>query len=356
VEEDQPKLEWPIVSNCTNWSNALELTHADPYESLVSTQVRLLQITVNLWPTNLICLSTLFEGERAVMNATVFHNGKHHVLATGGMNGLCVLYQMRLIAESASKTEVEPVANGNGHLPHHNGNLRKRPTHENAHGDSPTSNGHATNLNSSLNDRQHSDEQDYPELTFEINQMTSFQADFNQKSPDESFLKVVRFSSVARILVTGGSDGCLRIFGYPNLQPQATIAAHQQDVDDLDVDPSGTKIVSISKDGHAYIWNVKSRARLGELQLQPTSAAVSSAAPAVKYMFRACRFSAVEQDSSNVVLFTAVNPLVRSKPPSPSYICKWDSTRFGLLKTSAPVKDVFSSMAVRWVIADVFCS
>lgn len=281
------------------------------------------------------------------MNATVFHNGKHYVLATGGMNGTCVLYQMRLVAQSETKNKPEKMANGNGHLSHTNGDLRKRHTqHLGGDETSSLSNGHTSHAHSNGSPPQSPDEQDYPELTFEIKQMTSFQADFNTKRTEESYLKVIKFSATSRILVTGGSDGCLRIFGYPSLQLMATITAHEHDVDDLDIDPTGAKIVSISKDGHGYIWNVKSRTKLGELQLHPTAG--SHGAPAVKYMFRACRFSAVERDSNQVVLFTAVNPLVRSKPPAPSYLCKWDVNRFGLLKTSAPVKDVFSTMAIRY--------
>lgn len=48
----------------------------------------------------------------------------------------------------------------------------------------------------------------FPKLIFKIQPLESFQTDFS----DEPFQKLVRFSSKAKLLVTGGSDGHVRFW------------------------------------------------------------------------------------------------------------------------------------------------
>ncbi|XP_022250089.1 prolactin regulatory element-binding protein-like isoform X2 [Limulus polyphemus] len=278
-------------------------------------------------------------GSHAIMNCTVFHNGKHHVLAAG-MEEMCQMYQ--LTYKILDKT---PTPN--------NKSVRRR---------------RRTNSFSSENEKDIKEEENKPKIQesttemgvpvvekkrkksdansnsiitqvgFDVKPIQSFQTDFNKK--EEPFQKVVRFTSVSNILATAGADGHVRLWKYPELTLLHDIEAHGDEVDNIDFSPSGNKIVSISRDGHGFVWNVKDGTKHCELKFLLPKKGDD------KYIFRSCRYGIVEGDKSNFKLFTIVNPAVRKKTPLPCYLFKWNATKYVVEKMVSTGTDMLSVMTV----------
>ena len=59
-------------------------------------------------------------------------------------------------------------------------------------------------------------------------------------------------------LVTGGADGCLRVWELPQADPVAIIAAHKKEVRCL-CELDGGRVVSGGKDGKLTVWEIQSR-------------------------------------------------------------------------------------------------
>lgn len=70
-------------------------------------------------------------------------------------------------------------------------------------------------------------------------------------------------------LVTGGSDGSVRVWSLNNMLPIHRLAAHDNSVTSLQFDE--TRIVSGGSDGRVKIWNLKTGALIRELS-QPAEA------------------------------------------------------------------------------------
>lgn len=187
-----------------------------------------------------------------------------------------------------------------------------------------------------------SDNLDFPEFCFEITPLKSFQTDY---SNDEPFQKVIRYSPLTQLLVTGGADGCIRLWKNPEMKLSFEIAAHKDEVDDLDINPLGTKIASISRDGHGYVWDAESGAKCAELKYQIPGA--GSNGVVIKYSFRSCRYGIVEGDRNDYKLFTIINPVVRSKPPRKSYVCKWNTKHYTPEKLVSTGTESLSVMSIR---------
>ena len=186
------------------------------------------------------------------MNGNVFESDGIKYLAAGGIDGVCQLQQLNpTITFENRPNHVNGVigTKSNGHVStdsrdrHHSGHssgiLRRRTSSTSSHTETkenvPVANG--TN-NSSV---------EHPRVKFEMTEIESFQADSRdeRKPNDEPFLKVVRFNAPSRILVTAGADGHFRVWNFPSLKPVLNIAAHQDEIDDLDLDYSGQHVRSI---------------------------------------------------------------------------------------------------------------
>ena len=137
------------------------------------------------------------------------------------------------------------------------------------------------------------DDNGVPDFTFELKQQKIFKTDF---SVDEPFLKVVKYSPEANILMTGGADGNIRLWSYPKLDQIFLIKAHDNEVDDLDINPPGSQIVSVSRDGKGCVWNTSDGKLRTELkyQLPVDKNSQNNNKNSNKYVFRGSRFATVE--------------------------------------------------------------
>lgn len=148
----------------------------------------------------------MITGARAIMNATIFQKGDYFILATGGRFGTCVFYKIKFKIEDENELRDDEQDKEN-QVNHVNGVIRRR-----------TSSGKLTNgsaLKESDKLKSSPDNEHQINLTFDISRVTEFQADFDKIK--EPYLKVVKYSSNAKLVVTGGSDGFIRLFGYPGI-------------------------------------------------------------------------------------------------------------------------------------------
>jgi prolactin regulatory element-binding protein len=162
--------------------------------------------------------------EFAVMNcASGSHDTKSQkTIIAVGHNEKCQLYSCQLARELLSSPEETEVTGRNG----------------------------VTNRNSTNGPTGHLESR----LTFHIEPLNSVQTDFNTPEP---YQKVVRISYDSKLLVTGGDDGILRVWTFPDLNAIHEIEAHDKEIDDIEFSPDNTKVVTISKDGRALVWDVK---------------------------------------------------------------------------------------------------
>lgn len=60
----------------------------------------------------------------------------------------------------------------------------------------------------------------------------------------ESLQRVVRLSRNGDLMVTGGTDGHLRLWSFPKMKPLLHIEAHSKEIDDVDFSISGEQVSS----------------------------------------------------------------------------------------------------------------
>lgn len=259
-------------------------------------------------------------GSEAIMNCVIHDAGKYYLLFAG-MEGNCHVYKIKYsISDEGISID------------------GKQSDKENRGGSVRLRNRTVTDTGPSVTESDKPDANAnviHSKLFFDITKVDSFQTDFS----DEPFQKLVRFSGSSNFLATGGADGHLRIWKHPKLNKVFDIAAHTDDVDDIDISPDGKQIVSVSRDGYGKVWDAEKGTLISDLKYELPSKAN------VKYRFRSCRFGIVD-DKNDLSLFAILNPAVRSKPPSQCYVCKWETKNFVQKKIVAAGTDMFSAMAI----------
>uniref|UniRef100_F1L5W7 Prolactin regulatory element-binding protein n=1 Tax=Ascaris suum TaxID=6253 RepID=F1L5W7_ASCSU len=175
-------------------------------------------------------------------------------------------------------------------------------------------------------------------LTLNFEQITRIQTD---EKPGQPYQKVVRFDrsiiGQPRTLVTGGADGCIRVWDVDALyhkdsstkpKPLLKLLAHNGDVDDLDISPDGRTVVSIGHDAHVYLWAMNDGKKLMEL---PHLTDIGK-----QFRVRSIRFTIL--GSANVIFVAAYNQIRRSSK-SISYLALWAFNRDRCVCKSILVKE-----------------
>ncbi|XP_072120772.1 guanine nucleotide-exchange factor SEC12 isoform X1 [Mobula birostris] len=195
---------------------------------------------------------------------------------------------------------------------------------------------------------------------------TDFSSDALQKS--------VRFNQEHSILVTGGVDGCIRLWEFPSMKKCFDFQAHEGEVEDLDISPDN-KIVTVGRDFKCCVW--KNDQLVTELCWNENMPQITDK----MYRYQACRmlilpyirrynrvkrikkgfrsenwqclkkiykfrFGKVEDNKEALRLYTVQIPHKRERKPLQCYVSKWDGNNFLPLLTRPCGNEVISAMAV----------
>ncbi|XP_035738102.1 prolactin regulatory element-binding protein-like [Vespa mandarinia] len=164
-----------------------------------------------------------------------------------------------------------------------------------------------------------------------IKPIDSVQTDFSE---DESLQRIVRISFNGKFMATGGTDSCIRIWKFPQLQKLHDLKAHQKEIDDIDFSPDNNSLITIAKDGKAILWDVAS----GSLNKELTWNTPNN----TKYMYKRCRFRISEENKLLNQLFLLSNATMGKDP---SFLQLWDTESGNIIKFII-YKETLSALAV----------
>lgn len=160
-------------------------------------------------------------------------------------------------------------------------------------------------------------------FSFIVEKISSTETVSKKQAEEEPYQKCCRVSADHKLLVTGGTDGHVRVWGLPGMTKVKDVKAHEKEVDDLDIKPDGKQIVSVSKPSReCFVWNVKDGKKLIQVALQTNG---------VKYKCFRARYGTVEANPAKTRLFTISNPVTGTK--NPSIVAKWCGKSYTQEKT-----------------------
>ncbi|XP_029590739.1 prolactin regulatory element-binding protein isoform X2 [Salmo trutta] len=163
------------------------------------------------------------------------------------------------------------------------------------------------------------------------------QSDLN---PQDPLQKCVRFSPDLSLLLTGGTDGHIRVWEYPSLKEKLDFKAHEGEIEDLDISPNNKHLVTVGRDFACSIWSGNQLAMsLCWHEKMPQIAAKS-------YRYMSCRFGKVEDQKDTLRLYTVQIPHKRDRKPPQCYLSKWDGQNFLPMLTNPCGTEVISTLAV----------
>ncbi|XP_004077683.1 prolactin regulatory element-binding protein [Oryzias latipes] len=170
-----------------------------------------------------------------------------------------------------------------------------------------------------------------------VTHLADVQSDLN---PQEPLQKVVRFSPDKSLLLTGGTDGHVRVWEFPSLKKKLDFKAHEGEIEDLDLSPGNKHLVTVGRDFACSVWSGNQMA--AALNWEETTPQVAPKS----HRYLACRFGRVEDQKDALRLYTVQIPHKRSRKPAACYLTKWDSKSFLPMLTSACGVEVFSCLTV----------
>uniref|UniRef100_A0A3P9JVP9 Prolactin regulatory element binding n=1 Tax=Oryzias latipes TaxID=8090 RepID=A0A3P9JVP9_ORYLA len=169
-----------------------------------------------------------------------------------------------------------------------------------------------------------------------VTHLADVQSDLN---PQEPLQKVVRFSPDKSLLLTGGTDGHVRVWEFPSLKKKLDFKAHEGEIEDLDLSPGNKHLVTVGRDFACSVWSGNQMA--AALNWEETTPQVAPKS----HRYLAC-FGRVEDQKDALRLYTVQIPHKRSRKPAACYLTKWDSKSFLPMLTSACGMEVFSCLTV----------
>ncbi|KAM8954274.1 guanine nucleotide-exchange factor SEC12 [Pelodytes ibericus] len=172
-----------------------------------------------------------------------------------------------------------------------------------------------------------------PQITLQT--LHVVQTDF---SPD-TLQKSVCFTPDGTRLLTGGVDGHVRMWAFPEMEKLLDYKAHDGEIEDITASPRN-KVVTVGQDFRCCVWEADQL--LSDLHWNQNLPHV----PDKMYRYRACRFGKVEDQKDALRLYTVQIPHKRERRPPPCYITKWDGIRFLPLLTQPCGNEVISCLTV----------
>ncbi|KAM8847334.1 guanine nucleotide-exchange factor SEC12 isoform 1-T2 [Synchiropus picturatus] len=170
-----------------------------------------------------------------------------------------------------------------------------------------------------------------------LTEMAELQSDLNPKDP---FQKVVRFSPDLSLLMTGGTDGHIRVWEFPSLKKKFDFKAHEGEIEDLDMSPGNKHLVTVGKDFTCSVWS--GNQLVTTLKWHETTSHISEKT----YQYRACRYGKLEDQEDALRLYTVQIPHKRDRRPPPCYLTKWDGKSFLPMMTAPCGSESISCMVL----------
>ncbi|XP_062934171.1 prolactin regulatory element-binding protein isoform X3 [Cynocephalus volans] len=172
-------------------------------------------------------------------------------------------------------------------------------------------------------------------VELKVENLKEVQTDF---SP-EPLQKVVRFNHDNTLLVTGGTDGYVRVWKVPTLEKVLEFKAHEAEIEDLALAPDG-KLVTVGWDLKAFVW--QKNQPVTQLHWQENGPTFST----TPYRYQACRFGQVPDQPAGLRLFTVQIPHKRLRQSPPCYLTAWDGSTFLPLRTKSCGHEVISCLNI----------
>ncbi|CAJ1061506.1 prolactin regulatory element-binding protein [Xyrichtys novacula] len=251
---------------------------------------------------------------RATMNMAVGGG-----VIAAGQDGTCCLLRFK---QGSQKEESKAAAKDGNNV--QKGNTRRRPGKGDRGRDEAAASG---------------DKSDTKDETAQISVSTlaEVQSDLN---PQDPLQKVVRFSPDQSLLLTGGTDGHIRVWEFPSLKKKFDFKAHEGEIEDLDMSPGNKHLVTVGRDFSCSVWSGNQLAMgLRWFETVPNMAEKT-------YRYMACRFGKVEDQKDALRLYTVQIPHKRDRKPPPCFLTKWDGRSFLPMLTATCGSEVISSLAV----------
>ncbi|CAI6360093.1 unnamed protein product [Macrosiphum euphorbiae] len=148
------------------------------------------------------------------------------------------------------------------------------------------------------------------EINFKITSGDSLLTDFSEEEPLQ---RIVKISNDGNLMVTGGTDGCIRLWNFPiikskDTRPLKEYKCHTKEIDDIDISSDGQFIVSVAKDGKAYHWNTVTNVRSTLIHPDPDNE---------KQIFKRCKFGII----GNKPIYNIYT--IANGPKQKSYLQRW---------------------------------
>ncbi|CAB1333676.1 unnamed protein product [Coregonus sp. 'balchen'] len=161
------------------------------------------------------------------------------------------------------------------------------------------------------------------------------QSDLN---PQDPLQKCVRFSPDLSLLLTGGTDGHIRVWEYPSLKEKLDFKAHEGEIEDLDISPNNKHLVTVGRDFACSIWSGNQLAM---------SLCWHENMPQI-----AAKFGKVEDQKDALRLYTVQIPHKRDRKPPQCYLSKWDGKNFLPMLTNPCGTEVISTLAKLYYVQE----
>ncbi|XP_066589159.1 guanine nucleotide-exchange factor SEC12 [Prorops nasuta] len=258
-------------------------------------------------------------GPSVVMNCATYNDGQRAWIVAG-QESHCQLYNVTTKVTLIENGEINKCQTNNN-----KGSLRHRKKSEREEDVRKTKDKkiqEMENNNSSAKGKK---------LQLIIKPADSLQTDFWDVEPLQ---RVVRVSQDGKLMATGGTDGHVRLWKFPQMLKEHDLALHEKEIDDIDFSPGYSLLASIAKDGKLYIWNVRDGSKVNELTWTPPNGA--------KSMYKRCRFKRSEERKAKEELFVLSNSTLGKLS---SFLQLWDVESNSIVK-SVPYKETLSALAV----------
>lgn len=170
-----------------------------------------------------------------------------------------------------------------------------------------------------------------------VTALAEVQSDLN---PQDPLQKVVRFSPDQSLLLTGGTDGHIRVWEFPSLKKKFDFKAHEGEIEDLDISPGNKHLVTVGRDFACSVWSGNQLSM--SLKWHETMSQIDEKT----YRYLACRFGKVEDQKDALRLYTVQIPHKRDRKHPPCYLTKWDGRSLLAMLTAPCGTEVISSLAV----------